>query len=52
VATIRPSEPAHIEPIRCEKCGGRATLMRRTPDAFKRDGRSELRTFECEACEH
>jgi hypothetical protein len=30
--------PERIPPIRCDKCGGRAHLIRRMPDASKRDG--------------
>jgi hypothetical protein len=40
-------KPKRIPPIRCDKCGGRAHLIRRTPNASKRDG-SEIWTFECE----
>ena len=40
-------EPKRIPPIRCDKCGGRAHLIRRTPNASKRD-RSEIWTFQCE----
>jgi hypothetical protein len=43
-------EPKRIGPIRCDKCGSRAHLIRRTPDAFERDG-SEIWTFECECGE-
>lgn len=35
-----------IEPIRCPHCGQKAHIIRRSPDAFKRDG-SELWTFVC-----
>jgi len=52
VTASSPSEPAHIAPIKCEKCGGVSHLIRRTPDAFKRDGKSEVRTFECWDCGH
>jgi DNA-directed RNA polymerase subunit RPC12/RpoP len=43
-------EPKGIGPIRCDKCGSRAHFIRRTPDAFERDG-SETWTFECECGE-
>jgi hypothetical protein len=52
VASLTPSAPTHIAPILCDKCGGRALLIRRAPDAFRREGKSELRTFECIACAH
>ena len=49
--TVRASEHrANIAPIRCPRCGGKAQLARRTPDAFKRDGKTEHWTFECMSC--
>jgi len=36
----------HIAPIHCPQCDERAYIIRRTTDAFKRDG-SEVWTFQC-----
>ena len=47
-----PRKPNPIPgPIACEKCGGRATLIRRRPDAYSR-GKLETRTYECVLCRH
>jgi hypothetical protein len=35
-----------IDPIRCPHCGELAYMIRRTPNAFKRDG-TEVWTFQC-----
>ena len=40
----------HITPIECRKCGGKAYLVARSPDAFKRDGKTEIWTYECSGC--
>jgi DNA-directed RNA polymerase subunit RPC12/RpoP len=42
----------HVTPIACPKCGGKAHLIARGPDAFKRDGRSEVRIYNCDECGH
>jgi uncharacterized Zn finger protein len=47
-----PSPPTQIMPIKCDRCGGNAHLIRRGPDAFKRDGKTEVRVFRCAACGH
>lgn len=53
VPTFSPSPASSpIAPLVCEKCGGAARVMRRAPDAFKRDGKTEIRTYECAACGH
>jgi len=52
LVSVTPSAPTHVAPIRCEKCGQPAHIVRRAPNALKRDGKSEIRTFECEACGH
>lgn len=39
-----------IRPIRCEKCGGEAVLVWRSPDDLK-DG-LEVWTFRCSRCRH
>ena len=36
-----------IRPIRCDKCGGNARLVRRSPHGIKG---SEVRVFECHNC--
>ena len=38
-----------IAPLRCEKCGGNAHLIRRSPHAVKD---LESRVFECHECGH
>ena len=53
MATFRvPDQLSGISSIACPNCGGKATLMRRTPDAFKRDGKTEKWTYECADCGH
>ena len=47
-----PDHLAQSAPIVCPACKGRAYLMRRTPDAFKRDGKTEHWTYECVDCGH
>ncbi|MFN3659383.1 MAG: hypothetical protein ACK4UO_19230 [Pseudolabrys sp.] len=47
-----PDQLARLAPIVCPACGGQAHLMRRTPDAFKRDGKTERWTYECADCGH
>jgi DNA-directed RNA polymerase subunit RPC12/RpoP len=37
-----------IDPIVCPECGGKAGLMRRTPDP--ENPLAEIRTFECVDC--
>ena len=36
-----------IEPIRCPRCKLAARIIRRTMDAFKRDG-TEIWTYQCD----
>jgi hypothetical protein len=36
-----------ITPIRCDKCGGKARLIRRSPHRIEG---SEVRVFECHEC--
>ncbi len=38
-----------IAPLRCDKCGGNAHLIRRSPHAAKD---LEIRVFECHECGH
>lgn len=45
-----PERLAHLTPIECPHCGGAAHMVRRTPDAFKRDGKTEHWTYECAGC--
>jgi hypothetical protein len=41
----------HVTPVACPSCsGGQAHLTRRGPDAFKRDGKSEIWIFRCNGC--
>lgn len=40
-----------ILPIRCEKCGHEARLVRRSPDVLKGDG-TEVWVFKCLNCSH
>ena len=35
----------------CAECGGRAPLIRMSPDGFTR-GKAEIWTYECSACGH
>ena len=46
-----PPQVSRAAPIVCTECGGRAPLMRMSPDAFSR-GRNEIWTYECSACGH
>ena len=42
---------AHVTPIACPACTtGNAHLVRRRPDAFKHDGKTELWLFKCDNC--
>jgi hypothetical protein len=46
------SDIPHITPIACPACRtGHAHLMRRNPDAFRRNGNTEIWTFKCDTCE-
>jgi DNA-directed RNA polymerase subunit RPC12/RpoP len=47
-----PVQLAQIAPLLCPQCNGKAHLARRTPDAFKRDGKTEHWTYECFDCGH
>ena len=41
----------HITPITCPACQkGSAALVRRGPNAFRQEGKSEIWTFKCELC--
>ncbi len=44
----QPQLFTYATPVACQHCGGKASLMRRTPDPG--DANSEIRTFECESC--
>jgi DNA-directed RNA polymerase subunit RPC12/RpoP len=46
-----PQQLSRAAPITCPKCGGRAPLIRMSPDAFTR-GQMEIWTYECAACGH
>jgi DNA-directed RNA polymerase subunit RPC12/RpoP len=46
-----PPQLSRAAPIACPKCGGRAPLIRMSPDAFSR-GKAEIWTYECVACGH
>jgi DNA-directed RNA polymerase subunit RPC12/RpoP len=46
-----PTQLSRAPPIVCTECGGKAPLIRMTPDAFTR-GKTEVWTFECAACGH
>lgn len=46
-----PSQFSRATPIVCAECGGRAPLIRMSPDAFTR-GKTEIWTYECSACGH
>jgi DNA-directed RNA polymerase subunit RPC12/RpoP len=51
-AYFTPSpELPRISPIKCARCGGKAPLMRRVPNSFKR-GQFEIWTYECIECGH
>jgi hypothetical protein len=42
---------AHVTPVACPHCEtGRAHLVRCSPDAFRRDGKTEIWVFKCEGC--
>jgi hypothetical protein len=52
MATFRaPPQVPRAAPIVCAQCGGRAPLMRMSPDAYTR-GKTEIWTYECSACGH
>jgi ribosomal protein L37E len=40
----------HITTIECRKCGGKAYLVGRRPDAFRPDGKTETWAYECSRC--
>jgi hypothetical protein len=41
----------HVTPIACPACTtGKAHLLQRRPDAFKRDGKTEIWQFKCDGC--
>ncbi len=46
-----PPQLSRAAPIVCAKCGGRAPLIRMSPDGFTR-GKTEIWTYECSACGH
>jgi len=46
-----PAQLTRAVPMICPKCGGRAPLIRMSPDAFTR-GKTEIWTYECSACGH
>jgi Zn ribbon nucleic-acid-binding protein len=45
--SILVKELKFIKPIRCDSCGGKARLIRRSPHRIKG---SEVRVFECREC--
>jgi transposase-like protein len=47
---ITPRNLAHMTPTNCPRCSGEAPLVRRGPDAFKRDGKTEIWVFRCKEC--
>lgn len=50
--TVRaPAQLSRAAPIVCPQCGGRAPLIRMSPDGFSR-GKAEIWTYECSACWH
>ena len=49
VARFFDEKQKFVEPIRCERCGGTAHLIRRTPDRAKEG--YEIHVFECVDCE-
>jgi DNA-directed RNA polymerase subunit RPC12/RpoP len=46
-----PAQLSRATPVICPECGGRAPLIRMSPDAFTR-GKTEIWTYECAACGH
>jgi DNA-directed RNA polymerase subunit RPC12/RpoP len=46
-----PPKLSRAAPIVCAECGGRAPLIRMSPDSFTR-GKTEIWTYECSACAH
>ena len=44
-----PAQLSRAAPILCPQCGGRAPLIRMSPDSFTR-GKMETWTYECSAC--
>jgi hypothetical protein len=44
-----PKDQIFIRPLHCEECGGNAHLIRRSPHFVNC---LEIRTFECQECEH
>ena len=46
-----PPKVSRAVPAVCAECGGRAPLIRMSPDGFTR-GKTEIWTYECSACGH
>ena len=46
-----PAQLSRATPVICPECGGRAPLIRMSPDSFTR-GKMEIWTYECSACGH
>jgi hypothetical protein len=46
-----PPKLSRAAPIVCAECGGRAPLIRMSPDSFTR-GKTEIWIYECSACAH
>jgi DNA-directed RNA polymerase subunit RPC12/RpoP len=46
-----PAQLSRATPVICPECGGRAPLIRMSPDSFTR-GKTEIWTYECAACGH
>jgi hypothetical protein len=46
-----PAQLSRAAPSVCPKCGGKAPLIRMSPDSFTR-GKTEIWTYECSACGH
>ena len=44
-----PAQLSRAMPVICPTCGGRAPLIRMSPDSFTR-GKMEIWTYECSAC--
>jgi len=46
-----PARLSRAAPSVCPQCGGKAPLVRMSPDGFTR-GTMEIWTYECSACGH